>query len=293
MPRVLATFCPACGEATAETATACGRCDHVLLSRDARWKREERSGPLALCFLLLLGLGLLSLGVFIGAEPLMEGELRVWKVAMSSGLALLVGGSGLLFLWGAVNSLRSELFSAVKWTYHFTHEEQALLSIAEAEASFRKNALSSAHGSTESVLSLLFDRPPPGRGLQDLVAEQRAFVELIGTLFEAGVLAVWRARNVQWQRERTLDAGLVRDAREEVRVRALERVPPSELRPLFERLAPRLREARPISELWLEARDSPDVRKLLAMFPPRGEPPEEISPIELAVAAEIRARLAN
>jgi len=294
LPASLPSFCPACGEPTATDAALCGRCDHLLLARDTRWTKVERSGPLVLAFLTILGLGLLALGAFMGVGPILEGERRAWKLASASALALMVGSFGLLFLWGSVSTLKDELFSAVKWVYRFQRREPAGISVANAEASFRRGELAGAHGSSEAMISL-FHEEQTLLALPELVPEQRAFVEAIDHLFDAGSLAAWRSRSIEWHwaSPPSGPSGVRRETRDEVRLRVIEALPPPELRALFERLARVLLEPISVAELWRKVRDTPALRAELAKLPFRERDAPQPTPVEAAVSAAIRENLLN
>ena len=285
IPEVLLGLCPGCGaplgtsdlqsggadrSASPSTLAApitCPLCDHPLRDRAARWKRQESSAA-ANVFLLILGAGLLSLGLFLTLGPWLEEGSRGWAVLIAmTGLGLLVGSVGGLMLWGGLLVSLEDMRRLTRFSYHHQYLDGLLGGACDATATTIGDKLVFANGSTRTDLSMAIVAPKDHASLDALTETQRAYALALDELYHRGLAHLWVERLGQWTlgsalAERRLFTSpaapsLSSSRQEQILASFSERLADGQIRPLYEMFASRCPKAIAVGDLWRTFRDEP------------------------------------
>ncbi len=194
VPEALGVICPACGNGAGDAAW-CPRCEFPLKSAVPAWSAEARSW-LGNLLILSLGAGLLCLGIFLGVGPFLEGERRIWVGLAYVALALLVASVGVLMLYGGAVVAAEDLLRLSRWSCRLDLRAEGAAFSATASATFVKDDLVHAQGSSTVLLSLA--ARPVEEALTSTGPRADAFCRAVALLCERGHVALWWERHASW-----------------------------------------------------------------------------------------------
>jgi hypothetical protein len=194
LPAVLA-LCPACGANANDAAVFCATCGHSLAEREQHWKGDDAGGRLGAAIGMAFGLGIVALAVIMGAG-LFDGESSVWSIASKVGVIFLVGGFGVVFVYGSLRALFESAQGQIQYRYLRSTSGPGFVETVEAKARASRGRILSAEGTVvrRSSLDLQASKGELGR----LSESRRAFVDLIAALFVSGFLDLEDVAISQW-----------------------------------------------------------------------------------------------